>query len=182
MTPNVALERNIRFWHWYPELLLKDLTPQQLRWQPQAHDTTITFAVWHAYRSCDELVHGLVMRRSSVFVSGDWASRLPVSQTGVTPFGNGLRRQQIAAINLDPAELIAYAHAVGESIVEYMASLTAEEAAQDVPLPFFAQAYPGYDHLSRAETVAFFAIGHTSEHLGEVQMLKGMQGLKGAPL
>ena len=46
----------------------------------------------------------------------------------------------------------------------------------------FAQAYPGYDHLSRAETVAFFAIGHTSEHLGEVQMLKGMQGLKGAPL
>jgi hypothetical protein len=51
-----------------------------------------------------------------------------------------------------------------------------------VQLPFFAQAYPGYDHLTRAETIAFFAIGHTSEHLGEVQMLKGMQGLKGAPL
>jgi len=30
--------------------------------------------------------------------------------------------------------------------------------------------------------VTFFAIGHTSEHLGEVQMLKGLQGMQGAPL
>ena len=33
-----------------------------------------------------------------------------------------------------------------------------------------------------ATHIAFFAIGHTSEHLGEVQFLRGMMGLKGAPL
>jgi hypothetical protein len=36
--------------------------------------------------------------------------------------------------------------------------------------------------VSRAEAIAFFSIGHTSEHLGEVQFLKGLLGLKGAPL
>ena len=36
--------------------------------------------------------------------------------------------------------------------------------------------------MSKAETIAFFAIGHTSEHLGEVQFVKGLMGMKGAPL
>lgn len=49
-------------------------------------------------------------------------------------------------------------------------------------LPFFTGVYPGVDVLSKAETIAFFAIGHTSEHLGEVQFVKGLMGMKGAPL
>jgi len=36
--------------------------------------------------------------------------------------------------------------------------------------------------LSRVEAIAFFAIGHTSEHLGEVQFVRGLLGHKGAPL
>lgn len=41
---------------------------------------------------------------------------------------------------------------------------------------------PTMDVLSKLETITFFAIGHTSEHLGEVQSIKGLMGLKGAPL
>jgi hypothetical protein len=177
-----ALMKNIEFWHWYPELLTNDLTPEQLRWQPEGHDSTIAFAIWHTYRAADELVHGLVMQRPSVFSSQGWAERLPVDKTGATPFGNGLTREQIAAIELRASELCAYAKAVGASINAYVESLTEEEALVDVPLPFFAQVYPGYDHLSRIDTIVFFAIGHSSEHLGEVQFLRGLMGLKGAPL
>ena len=177
-----ALTKNIDFWCWYPELLVRDLTPEQMRWQPEHHDSTIAFAIWHAYRACDDLVHGLVMQRPSVFASQGWAARLPVDKTGATPFGNGLSREQIAAIELPADELCAYAKAVGDSINAYVAALSDEDAAADVALPFFAQVYPGYDRMSRMDTIAFFAIGHTSEHLGEVQFLRGMMGLKGAPL
>lgn len=177
-----ALAKNITFWHWYPELLVRDLTPEQLRWQPDGHDTTIIFALWHAYRSCDELVHGVVMSRPSVFASGGWAARLPVAETGVTGFGNGLTREQIAAIDLGLDDVLAYASAVGESINAYLASISDDEAAEMVALPFFTGVYPEVDRMSRLETVAFFAIGHVSEHLGEVQMLKGMLGMRGAPL
>jgi hypothetical protein len=122
------------------------------------------------------------MQRPSVFASGGWAARLPVDKTGATPFGNGLSREQITQIDLSADELCAYAKAVGDSINAYVASLSDEDAAADVALPFFAQVYPGYDRMSRMDTIAFFAIGHTSEHLGEVQFLRGMMGLKGAPL
>lgn len=57
MAANVALSKNITFWHWYPELLIKDLTPDQLHWQPDGHDTSIMFAMWHAYRAADDLLH-----------------------------------------------------------------------------------------------------------------------------
>lgn len=180
--PFAPLTKNIDFWHWYPELLVRDLTPEQLRWQPEQHDSTIAFALWHAYRATDELVHGMVMQRPSVFTAQDWAARLPVDKTGVTPFGNGLSREQIAAIDLPVDELCAYAKAVGASLNAYIASLPDGDAEAEVALPFFSQVYPGYDRLSRIDTIAFFAIGHTSEHLGEVQFLRGMMGLKGAPL
>jgi hypothetical protein len=154
-----ALAKNITFWHWYPELLVRDLAPEQLRWQPDTHDTTIMFALWHAYRSCDELVHGVVMRRPSVFAAGGWAERLPVAETGVTGFGNGLTREQIAAVDLDLDEVLSYARAVGESINAYLGSISDVEAAETVKLPFFTGVYPDV-----------------------VQMLKGMLGMRGAPL
>lgn len=177
-----ALSKNLAFWHSYPGLLVRDLTPEQLRWQPETHDTTIMFALWHAYRAEDELLHGLVFGSPSVFTSQNWAKRLPVQPTGATPFGNGLSREQIAAIDLDLDQVLAYAQAVCESELAFMEGMSDEEATAEVRLPFFAGVYEHVDVMSKLETIAFFAVGHTSEHLGEVQMLKGMMGLKGAPL
>lgn len=182
MAANVALSKNITFWHWYPELLIKDLTPDQLHWQPEGHDTSIMFAMWHAYRAADDLLHGMVMQRPSVFTTGGWSERLPITETGVTPFGNGLTREQIGRIRFEANHVLAYAKAVGASINDYLATLSDEEAAAEISLPFFTPVYPGVDRMSRAETIAFFAIGHTSEHLGEVQFIKGLMGMRGAPL
>jgi hypothetical protein len=182
MASNIALRKNIEFWHWYPELLVRDLTPSQLSWQPEQHDTSILFALWHTYRAADDLLHGLVVQSPSVFVSENWSARLPVSETGVTPFGNGLSREQIGRLDLDIDAVLAYAKAVGASLVSYIDRTSDDEAAVEVQLPFFSGVYPNMDVMSKAEAIAFFAIGHTSEHLGEVQFIKGLMGMKGAPL
>lgn len=182
MATNVALKKNLEFWHWFPELLVKGLTAEQLAWQPDGHDTSILFAIWHACRAEDDLLHGFVMHRPSVFASQGWAERLPIAETGATPFGNGLSREQIGALRFDISALLAYAKAVGASEIAYLDSISDAEANTEVALPFFAGVYPHVDVMSKAETVAFFAIGHTSEHLGEVQFVKGLMGMKGAPL
>jgi DinB family protein len=182
MAANAALARNITFWHWYPELLVQGVTPEQLRWQPEGHDTSMIFALWHAYRAADELVHGMVIQRPSVFASQGWSERLPVEKMGVTPFGNGASREQIGAIDLKVDDMLAYAKEVGAGINAYLASISDEQAAEEIALPFFTGVYQGVDRMSRAETIAFFAIGHTSEHLGELQFIKGLLGMKGAPM
>jgi hypothetical protein len=160
---------------------VEGLTREQLRWQPQGHDNSVIFSLWHAYRAGDELVHGLVMARPSVFKAEAWGERLTVPATGASPFGNGLDRDGIAAIDLDIDDVLAYARAVGESINGYLASASEQELTADVALPFFTGVYPHVDSMSRIETIAFFAIGHVSEHLGEVQFIKGLMGMRGAP-
>jgi len=182
MADRISIGKNLQFWHHYPELLVKDLSLDQLHWQPEHHDTSIIFALWHAYRAEDDLVLGFVGRRPTVFASQNWAARLPVSETGISPFGNGLTREQIGRIRLDPDEVLAYARAVGDGIASYLASLTDEEVAEEVALPFFKGVYEGVDAVPRGEAIAFFSIGHVTEHLGEVQFVRGLLGLKGAPL
>lgn len=177
-----ALARNLKFWHWYPELLLSDLTDEQLRWQPPGQDTSVAFATWHSYRAADELCHGLVMQRPSVFSTGGWESRLLLNEAAATPFGNGLSREQIGRLEFGSGELIGYARAVGESLQAWLEGASDEELSEAVSLPFFAATYPGYEGMSRVQAVMFFAIGHTAEHLGEVQLVRGLMGLKGAPL
>ena len=182
MQSRKALLRGISFWHWYPELLVADLTPAQLRWQPANHDTSMQFALWHTYRAADDLCNGLVIGRKSVFVADGWGERLPVREVGGSGFGNGLSREQIGRLDLDKGQLLAYARAVGDSLASWLEAATDADLGQEVNLPFFASSYPGYDRMTKVEAVSFFAIGHTAEHLGEVQMVKGLMGLKGAPL
>ncbi len=176
------LRKNLQFWHWYPRLLCEGLTDEQLHWQPDAHPNHMMFAMWHAYRSEDEIIHGLLMQKPSLFARAGWAERLPVAAPGKPPFGTGLNREQIAAVRLNLDDLLDYAEAVGEEIQIYADSLSEGEAAQQIPLPFFQPVYPMLDSMSRAEVLSFFCIGHTAEHLGEVQYIKGLLGLTGAPM
>ena len=182
MTVGDTLRKNLHFWHWYPRLLCQGLTEGQLHWQPENHPNHMMFALWHAYRSEDEIIHQLLVHKSSVFVSGGWAARLPVAEPGNPPFGTGLNRQQIAAVHLRLDDVLDYADAVGGAVQAYADSLSEEDGAQQVPLPFFQPVYPMLDSMSRAEVLAFFSIGHTAEHLGEIQYIKGLMGLSGAPL
>jgi hypothetical protein len=182
MNAGDALRKNLQFWHWYPRLLCDGLSEEQLHWQPENHPNHMMFAMWHAYRSEDEIIHGLLTRTPSVFVREDWARRLPVAEPGNPPFGTGLSRAQIAAVRLRLSDLLEYAEAVGAAVQAYADSLSDEQAAEVIPLAFFAPVYPMLDSMSRAEVLAFFCIGHTAEHLGEVQYIKGLLGLTGAPM
>lgn len=181
MSVGDSIRKNLHFWHWYPRMLCEGLTDEQLVWQPDNHSNHILFAVWHAYRSEDEIIHGILMRQPSVFVRDGWASRLPVAEPGNPPFGTGLSREQIARVRVPLADLLEYAESVGQSIQAYADGLSEAEGAVDVPLPFFEGVYP-LTSASRAEVLSFFCIGHTAEHLGEVQYIKGMLGMTGAPL
>jgi hypothetical protein len=123
----------------------------------------------------------LLMQKPSVFTRDGWASRLPVAEPGNPPFGTGLNREQIAKVQLPIERLYEYAEAVGAAVQDYADSLSVEDGEQMVPLPFFKGVYP-LEEASRAEVLTFFSIGHTAEHLGEVQYIKGLLGLQGAPL
>jgi hypothetical protein len=182
MSVGDGLRKNLEFWHWLPRLLCDGLTEEQLHWQPEGNPNHIMFALWHVYRSEDDIIHGLLMQKPGLFHREGWAERLPVAETGETRFGNGLNREQIAAVRLSFETVMEYAEAVGRAVQEYADSLNDEQGAEMIPLPFFAEVYPMLDAASRAEIITFFSVGHVAEHLGEVQYVKGLMGMQGAPM
>jgi hypothetical protein len=115
-------------------------------------------------------------------VQHNWAGRLPVAEPGNPPYGAGLDRAGIANVHLEPEQIFEYAEAVGAAVQEYADGLSEADGAEIIPTPFFTPVYPMLDAMNRAEVLNFFCIGHTAEHLGEVQYIKGLLGLKGAPL
>ena len=182
MSVGDLLRRNLEFWHWYPRFLCEGLTDEQLHWQPEDHPNHIMFTMWHAYRAEDDIVHSLLMKQPSVFTSGAWAERLLVAQMGNSPFGSGLTREQVGQVHLRLEDLLEYTEAVRQAIQIYADVLSDEEAALELPLPFFKDLYPIVETATKAEVLLFFCIGHTAEHMGEVQYIKGLMGMKGSPL
>src|SRR5688572_21211864 len=104
-------------------MLCEGLSEEQLHWQPDKNPNHITFAVWHAYRSEDEIIHHLLIGKPSLFQREGWGERVPVAEPGVPPFGTGLNREQIARVRLPLEPILEYAEAVGRSIQEYADTL-----------------------------------------------------------
>jgi hypothetical protein len=182
MSVGDGLRKNLEFWHWLPQLLCVGLTEEQLHWQPEGNPNHIMFALWHAYRSEDEIIHMLLGRGPSLYRREGWAERMPVSQTGNTRFGNGLNRDQIASIRPPIETVLEYAEAVGRAVQDCADGLSEKDGSEMVATPFFVDTYPMLDQMSKSEIISFFSIGHVAEHLGEVQYIKGLMGMQGAPM
>jgi uncharacterized damage-inducible protein DinB len=175
-----VLDTNISFGHWFTEFLVKDLTFEQLHWQPSPESHHIAFALWHTIRTEDDIIQGFLQQRPSVWIQGGWAERLglPSSEQGT-----GWTPDQTAQARIrDLGEFLEYMHAVDKAALEYVRSLDDARANEKIPMPFFEGTYPMLKEMSRGELLAFMCIGHNGEHLGEIQYLRGLQGLKGAPL
>jgi len=176
--PTDALATNVRFWHMYPGLVCDGLTEVQVHWQPDNHPNHIAFTLWHALTANDQILSRIVMGRPTVFETGGWAGRLPASQD----FAGDLDRERLAQFKLDTPSLLAYSDAVRDELLGYIEDLSEEDAVEQLDFSFFETVYPGYGSMSRLDAIIFFAVGHLGEHLGEVQYIKGLMGMRGAPL
>ncbi len=155
--------------------LLDGLTPEELRWQASPTSNHITWIVWHMARGEDTGI-ARAGDLNSVWVDGDWASRLGFGG-GADDTGGGWTIDQVVAMPEVSIELLLeYFSEVRERT---MAEL---EKSTDVDM---ATVYrpPSWWRAGREFTGAWIW-GHTiveeSRHLGEIAFIRGMQrGLDG---
>ena len=181
MNATDALAKNLQFCHWLPRYLMQDLTHEQLHWQPDDHDNTIGFAIAHAFRTNDDLLHRLLIDGPTFFEAQGWAGRLPGTESGERAFGQGYTREHVAAVEVDPAAIGDYAEALGAYLTGWLDARTPEDLLAPSELPRWKDFYEPFAVTATIDRFAFLAVGHTMQHLGEVQMLRGRLGLKGGP-
>lgn len=79
-------------------------------------------------------------------------------------------------VRVDVPQLRTYAKAVFETTEKYVATLTDEDLERDVDMTTF-----GMGSRKAHDFISNMLISHVSSIMGEISVLKGIQGLKGYP-
>ena len=154
------------------ERLLKvvdDLDDAQLAWRPSPRAHNIGFTLWHTARSDDNVLVDL--RGGELeWLRGSYHTRFGHPERGV---GTGWDDERAAALPLPPkADLLAYVRAVFAALDVAIEDLDEERLSTAVRSRFM-----GGD--STIGEVVFVCMSHENRHLGEIEYIKGLQGMRG---
>ena len=152
--------------------LVADLRYDQLSWSPKPGAHSLGFALWHIARCDDNYLRAHIQGRPEVWQEEGWFQRwgLDLESTGML-----LSDEQASSLPL-PAkeELLAYAQRVWQEVETFVAPLGQAELDQPV-----AQVERTQD-MTIGQVFMSHIYGHDSRHLGEMEYLKGLLGLRGS--
>ena len=169
--------------------LVDELSAEQFRWRPPKGPQSIGWNLWHVARWDDFLAEVLVARTSSLSQLGPakqiWKSRnlaaqwgLDVGKLGVEDAGTGLEDTEAAAIVIPDKN----------SVVGYVtdAFMHLDRVLSEVDDSLVTTVLPGaplFPSQLRQDTYGdniVIWLKHAFEHLGMMEALKGMLGLRGS--
>ena len=154
------------------EELVSDLDETQLRWSPQPGAHSLIFVLWHIARCDDNYLRAHVQGRTEVWQEEQWHLRwgMDAQSTGML-----LSDEEAAGLPLPPIEEITgYAHRVWEEVETFVRGLAPQDLERTV------------HHVDRTSSMTVGELllshlyGHDSRHLGEMEYIKGLLGLRGS--
>jgi DinB family protein len=152
----------------------RDLTPEQWHAIPGGVPAAnhIAFEMWHYVRTEDNIVRFILQnRRPTVWMEGKFAERLglpPVAQ------GTGMTAEDAQALRItDMAAFDEYKRAVYASTDEYLAN--PDESTFDAPVTV-----KPLGEMPAIRALGQVCMSHGFTHLGEIELIRTLQGLKPA--
>ena len=141
-------------------------TDEQLHFVPDNGSHSIAWCLWHTTRIEDMLVN-VRFRGGSPIWNGEWAERIGLPADG---FGHGQSDEQAQQVRITSMD----------AFKEYQETVFAETAAfldtaSDADLEREVPAREGTESIGQA--ISLHMLGHFNGHRGEINTLRGMQGL-----
>jgi hypothetical protein len=183
------LVHNFREGHAAALALVMELSEEQFRWRPVPGPQSIGWNLWHIAKWDDFMAEALVARTSSLLhlrpahqiwivrgIAGQWGWQ--PGQLGVLDGGTGLADDEAAALRL-PAkqDVVTYAIEAFEHLEKVVTELDDSLLPEVVPGPII---YPTDEKQDTYGNNLVLWMNHGYEHLGTMEAVKGMLGLRGA--
>jgi uncharacterized damage-inducible protein DinB len=149
--------------------VVRDLTDEQLAWRPSARAHSIGFTLWHTARA-DDNVQADLTGAELEWDGGEYAKRWSHPERGV---GTGWDDERAASLPLPPKqELFDYVKRVFDRV---------DAAVDGVDDASFERAvrsrFMGAE--SMLGEIVVVCMSHDNRHLGEMEYIKGLLGLRG---
>ena len=160
-----------------------DLAPNELITRALPNTNLLAFDLWHIARTQDWAVQTLARGVPELIDEPRWWGRGRLATRGI---GVGLTESQAddLARSLAAADILEYADAVHQTILNWLRTLSDEELEQGPDVPAHLARYPVYLEPAMREEVSWMfeqpplwrclspAIGHARDHLAEIDLLK----------
>ena len=141
-------------------------TPEQLHFVPEHGSHSIAWCLWHTARVEDLIINARTRNEPQVWTQ-EWADRIGLPFEG---FGTGMSDEDAQGIRIkDVDALAAYQQAVWDQTATYFASVSDADLEREIP------SRAGTETVG--EGILLHMIGHFNGHRGEINTLRGMQGM-----
>ena len=148
------------------------LSREQAHWRPDAGGNHIAFVLWHYSRTVDNIVRFVLQRKPTIWMEGKWDERFGLDSKAQ---GTGMSREDALAVSIsDLPAFASYMKEVWREVGGYLDTVSEEELDRK-------QMVRPLGELTLEEILGTVLLTHGYTHLGEVWLLKGMQGLEGSP-
>ena len=148
---------------------LKDLTPEQINFLPEGKTTSIGFSAWHIFRTADNITNFVLQQKQPIWLAQDYVTRMNLPKVAQ---GTGMGMDDARGITIaDPALLREYGRLVLDDSMAYIKRTTLEELE---PI----QMIKPLGEMPRWRVMRQVLMTHGFMHLGEMNVLRGMQGFQ----
>ena len=171
MTPHAILRTSLKSMHSLLDKAVEGMTAAQFNFRPQEGGVSAFFSLWHYVRTEDNIVNFVTQGQPTVWLTGGYNETFQLPRNSQ---GTGMTEAEANAVQVqDVAKWHEYQQAVWAATEGYLAGMSPEEFGQrKVTIKPLGE-------MSLWDGIYGVCLSHGYRHVGEIEYVRGVQGLGG---
>lgn len=164
------IRSSLRQMHAFYDDAIADLTPEQMHWRANENGLPIAFILWHYVRTEDNVINFVLQRKPTVWLAGEWNVKFGLDRIAQGT-GMSLTDAQNLRIN-SKEEFSIYMKEVWQATYDYLGANDDALLEQKITVKPLGE-------MLVANAIGNMCLTHGFTHLGEIQHVRGLLGLRG---
>ena len=170
-TPHAILRSSLKSMHALLDKAVEGMTADQLNFRPSEGGVSGFFSLWHYVRTEDNIVNFVTQARPTVWLNGGYNEKFGLPRNSQ---GTGMTEAEANAVQVqDVKAWHGYQQGVWAATDAYLASMSPDEFnSRRVTIKPLGE-------MSLWEGIYGVCLSHGYRHVGEIEYVRGVQGLGG---
>ena len=170
-TPHSVLRQSLKSMHALLDKAVEGMTAEHFNFRPQEGGVSAFFSLWHYVRTEDNIINWVIQHNPTVWLEGGYDEYFGLPRNSQ---GTGMTEDEANAVQLqDVPKWLEYQRKVWEATDAYLAAMSPEEfEARRVTIKPVGE-------MSLWDGVFGMCLSHGYRHVGEIEYVRGVQGLGG---
>jgi hypothetical protein len=171
MTPHAILRTSLESMHSLLDKAVDGMTAEQFNFRPQEGGVSAFFSLWHYVRTEDNIVNFVTQSKPTVWLEGGYNETFELPRNSQ---GTGMTEAEANAVQVkDVAKWMEYQRKVWDATDSYLASMSPEQFEErKVTIKPLGE-------MSLWDGIYGVCLSHGYRHVGEIEYVRGVQGLGG---